>query len=134
MKFNLFILPTIPGTFEERERLRPIGRNNDKYQQMLQEVRDLAQMAEDLVRRSAVDCGQLLLDFVGLGDVALVELVVLFHGPRRNAVQLLDRRERLGSELGERHTGISFGRGGAILPRWRTTSEMICTGNVTPGG
>ncbi len=27
MKFNLFILPTIPGTYEERERLRPIGRN-----------------------------------------------------------------------------------------------------------
>jgi alkanesulfonate monooxygenase SsuD/methylene tetrahydromethanopterin reductase-like flavin-dependent oxidoreductase (luciferase family) len=48
VKFNLFILPTLPGTFEERERLRPIGHNNDKYQQMLQEVRDLAQMAEDL--------------------------------------------------------------------------------------
>lgn len=48
MKFNLFILPTIPATFEERERLRPIGRNNDKYQQMLQEVRDIAQMADDL--------------------------------------------------------------------------------------
>ena len=48
MKFNLFILPTIPATFEERARLRPIGRNNDKYQQMLQEVRDVAQMADDL--------------------------------------------------------------------------------------
>ncbi len=48
MKFNLFVLPTIPATFEERERLRPIGRNNDKYQQMLEEVRELAQMADDL--------------------------------------------------------------------------------------
>jgi hypothetical protein len=28
VKFNLFIPPTIPGTYEKRERLRPIGRNN----------------------------------------------------------------------------------------------------------
>jgi len=48
VKFNLFILPTIPATPEERARLRPIGRNNDRYQQMLKEVRDIAQMAEDM--------------------------------------------------------------------------------------
>ena len=48
MKFNLFVLPTIPATFEERERLRPIGRNNDKYQAMLTELREIAQLAEEL--------------------------------------------------------------------------------------
>ena len=48
MKFNLFVLPTIPATFEEREKLRPIGRNNDKYQAMLTELREIAQLAEEL--------------------------------------------------------------------------------------
>jgi hypothetical protein len=48
MKFNLFILPTVPGTYEERRALRPIGRRNDRYQQMLQELRDIAVLAEEL--------------------------------------------------------------------------------------
>jgi hypothetical protein len=34
MKFMLFVLPTVPGTLEDRKRLRPIGRNNERYQQM----------------------------------------------------------------------------------------------------
>jgi hypothetical protein len=29
MKFMLFVLPTVPGTLEERQNLRPIGRNNE---------------------------------------------------------------------------------------------------------
>ncbi len=33
MKFMLFVLPTVPGTLEDRKRLRPIGRNNERYQQ-----------------------------------------------------------------------------------------------------
>ena len=35
MKFNLLTLPTIPGMMEDGERLRPIARNNERYQQML---------------------------------------------------------------------------------------------------
>ena len=31
MKFMLFVLPTVPGTLEDRKRLRPIGRNNERY-------------------------------------------------------------------------------------------------------
>lgn len=31
MKFMLFVLPTVPGTLEDRKRLRPIGRNNEQY-------------------------------------------------------------------------------------------------------
>jgi hypothetical protein len=42
MKFMLFVLPTVPGTLEDRKRLRPIGRNNERYQQMLDELRQLA--------------------------------------------------------------------------------------------
>ena len=31
-----------PGTLEDRQRLRPIGRNTERYQQMLDELRKLA--------------------------------------------------------------------------------------------
>jgi alkanesulfonate monooxygenase SsuD/methylene tetrahydromethanopterin reductase-like flavin-dependent oxidoreductase (luciferase family) len=47
MKFNLFVLPTVPGTLEDREKLRPIGRNNERFQMMLDEVRALAILADD---------------------------------------------------------------------------------------
>ena len=47
MKFMFFVLPTIPGTLEDRKRLRPIGRNNERYQQMLGELRELAVLADD---------------------------------------------------------------------------------------
>jgi alkanesulfonate monooxygenase SsuD/methylene tetrahydromethanopterin reductase-like flavin-dependent oxidoreductase (luciferase family) len=46
MKFMLFILPTVPGTLEDRKRLRPIGRNKERYQQMLDEMRRLAILAD----------------------------------------------------------------------------------------
>jgi alkanesulfonate monooxygenase SsuD/methylene tetrahydromethanopterin reductase-like flavin-dependent oxidoreductase (luciferase family) len=48
MKFDLFVLPTVPGTYEARVALRPIGRNEERYQRMLQELRDIAVLAEDL--------------------------------------------------------------------------------------
>src|SRR6185503_9196789 len=64
-----------------------------------------AQIAVDLVRRGAIDGVELLLDLVGLADVALVELVVLFHGPRRDAVQLADARELLRFEFLPAHDG-----------------------------
>ncbi len=41
MKFQLFVLPTVPATMEDRERLRPIGRNNERFQMMIDEVRTL---------------------------------------------------------------------------------------------
>ena len=47
MKFMLFVLPTVPATLEDRRRLRPIGRNNERYQQMLDELRKLAVFADD---------------------------------------------------------------------------------------
>lgn len=46
MKSMLFMLPTIPATYEERERLRPIGRNNERTQKMIAEVREIAQYAD----------------------------------------------------------------------------------------
>ena len=47
MKFMMFVLPTVPGTLEERRALRPIGRNNERYQQMLDELRQLVVLAEE---------------------------------------------------------------------------------------
>ena len=47
MKFQLFVLPTVPATLEEREQLRPIGRNNDRFQAMIDEVRSLCVIADD---------------------------------------------------------------------------------------
>jgi hypothetical protein len=45
MKFMILVLPTVPGTLEDRKRLRPIGRNNERYQQMLEELRNIATFA-----------------------------------------------------------------------------------------
>ncbi|MET0153439.1 MAG: hypothetical protein ABW298_12615 [Candidatus Binatia bacterium] len=50
MKFALFILPSIPATSrEERARLRPIGRNRQRYQQMIDEVRRMT-FARHMIR------------------------------------------------------------------------------------
>jgi alkanesulfonate monooxygenase SsuD/methylene tetrahydromethanopterin reductase-like flavin-dependent oxidoreductase (luciferase family) len=47
MKFMLHIVPTVPASPIERERLRPIAHRTDKIQQMLDEMVELAQLAED---------------------------------------------------------------------------------------
>ena len=48
MKFMFFFYPAIPGTMEDREKLRPIAARNDRFQQMLEEIVELSQFAEDL--------------------------------------------------------------------------------------
>lgn len=48
MKFMLHINPVVPASPQERERLRPIAHRTEKIQQMLQEMVELTQMAEDL--------------------------------------------------------------------------------------
>ena len=48
MKFMFFFYPAIPASMEEREALRPIAARNDRFQQMLDEIVELSQMAEDL--------------------------------------------------------------------------------------
>ncbi len=47
MKFMLHIVPTVPASPVERERLAPIAHRTDKTQQMLDERVELAQLAED---------------------------------------------------------------------------------------
>jgi alkanesulfonate monooxygenase SsuD/methylene tetrahydromethanopterin reductase-like flavin-dependent oxidoreductase (luciferase family) len=47
VKVDLFCMPTVPATEEDRANLRPIGRNADRYQQMIAELRELAVMADE---------------------------------------------------------------------------------------
>ena len=48
MKFIMHILPAVPATPEERERLAPIGHSTERVQQLLDETVALARLAEDL--------------------------------------------------------------------------------------
>lgn len=48
MKFMVFMLPTIPATYAEREQLRPIGRHVERTQQMIAQVREIAERADTL--------------------------------------------------------------------------------------
>ena len=54
MKIDLFAMPAVPATLEERERLRPIGRSTERYQMMLDELRKLVILADEL----GVDAGR----------------------------------------------------------------------------
>lgn len=48
MKVSVFAMPTIPATPDERQALRPVGRNTERYQMMLEEVREIAVLADEL--------------------------------------------------------------------------------------
>ncbi|MBV8771969.1 MAG: LLM class flavin-dependent oxidoreductase [Deltaproteobacteria bacterium] len=48
MKFMYFFLPTLPATFEERRKLRPIAKDRERWQRMIEEVTELARLAEDV--------------------------------------------------------------------------------------
>ena len=48
MKIDLFAMPAVPATLEEREKLRPVGRSTERYQMMLEELRHLCIMADEL--------------------------------------------------------------------------------------
>jgi len=48
MKFILFLLPTLPGSLTERKRLRPLAGRTDRWQAMIEEVVELAQLAEEV--------------------------------------------------------------------------------------
>ena len=48
MKFILVLLPTLPGSLAERKRLRPLAARTDRWQAMIEEVVELAQLAEEI--------------------------------------------------------------------------------------
>ncbi len=115
MKFNLFLLPTIPATFEEREKLRPIGRDNEKYQDLLKEVRDIAHMAEDL----------------GFDALSTTEHHFHSEGYEASIAPLL-----LYTDLAARTERIKFASLGLVLPTWdpiRVAEEIAVLDHLTKG-
>jgi alkanesulfonate monooxygenase SsuD/methylene tetrahydromethanopterin reductase-like flavin-dependent oxidoreductase (luciferase family) len=115
MKFMLFVLPTVPGTLEDRERLRPIGRNTERYQAMLDELREIAQLADD----------------AGFDVMTTTEHHFHSEGYETSVAPLL-----LYADLAARTKRIKFGPLGLVLPAWdplRAAEELAILDQLTKG-
>ena len=115
MKFMLFVLPTVPGTLEDRKRFRPIGRNNERYQQMLDELRKLAVLADD----------------AGFDVFATTEHHFHSEGYETSVAPLL-----LYADLAARTKRIKFAPLGLVLPAWdpiRAAEELAVFDHLTRG-
>src|SRR5262252_4410164 len=115
MKFMLLMLPTVPGTLEDRRRLRPIGRNNERYQQMLDEMRKLAAFADD----------------AGFDVFATTEHHFHSEGYETSVAPLL-----LYADLAARTKRIKFSPLGLVLPSWdpiRAAEELAVLDHLTKG-
>jgi hypothetical protein len=115
MKFMLFVLPTVPGTLEDRKRLRPIGRNNERYQQMLDELRKLAVFADD----------------AGFDVLATTEHHFHSEGYETSVAPLL-----IYADLAARTKRIKFSPLGLVLPSWdpiRAAEELAVLDHLTKG-
>lgn len=116
MKFMLFVLPTIPAsTLEERRRLRPIGRNTERYQQMLEEIRKLAILADE----------------AGFDVLAMTEHHFHSEGLEASVNPLL-----LFVDLAARTKRIKFAPLGLVLPSWdpiRCAEELAIVDQLTNG-
>jgi alkanesulfonate monooxygenase SsuD/methylene tetrahydromethanopterin reductase-like flavin-dependent oxidoreductase (luciferase family) len=115
MKFNLFVLPTVPGTYQERRELRPIARRNDRYQQMLQELRDITVLAEEL----------------GFDALSTTEHHFHSEGYETSVAPLM-----LYTDLAARTKKIKFASLGLVLPTrdpLRTAEEIAVLDHLTKG-
>ena len=78
MKFGLLVLPTIPGTLDERRRLRPIAAHSERWQMMIKEIVEFARMAEDLgVEMLAFPEHHLNTEGLEMGSVPQIHLFVV---------------------------------------------------------
>ena len=48
MKFGIFTNPAMPGVIPDGKKLAPIGRNNERYQGLLDELKRICFAAEEL--------------------------------------------------------------------------------------
>lgn len=115
VKFMIFVLPTVPGTLEDRARLRPIGRNKERYQQMLEELRQLAVLA----------------DQAGFDVMSTTEHHFHSEGYEASIAPLL-----LYTDLAARTQRIKFASLGLVLPAWdpiRAAEELAVCDNLTKG-
>ena len=115
MKFQLFVLPTIPGILEDGERLRPIARNNERFQQMLDEVRQVCILGDEL----GYDCFSTTEHhFHSEGYECSVAPIVLY------------------SNLAAMTKQIKFAPLGLVLPSWdpiRCAEEIAMLDHLTKG-
>src|SRR6476469_4826345 len=115
MQFNLFVLPTVPGTPEERERLRPIGRNNTQFQEMIRQLRELAVIAEDM----------------GFETFSTTEHHLHSEGFEASIAPLL-----FYTDLAARTKRIKFASLGLVIPTWdpiRVAEETAILDHLTHG-
>jgi len=115
MKFMMFVPPTVPATFEERRTLRPIGRNNERYQQMLDELRKLVVLAEQ----------------AGFDVFSTTEHHFHSEGYEASVAPLL-----LYTDLAARTERIKFASLGLVLPAWdplRVAEEIAVLDHLTRG-
>lgn len=115
MKFMFFILPTVPGSLEDRKNLRPIGRNTERYQQMLEEMRNLAVLADE----------------AGFDVFATTEHHFHSEGYETSVAPLL-----IYADLAARTSRISFAPLGLCLPAWdpiRAAEELAILDQLTRG-
>jgi alkanesulfonate monooxygenase SsuD/methylene tetrahydromethanopterin reductase-like flavin-dependent oxidoreductase (luciferase family) len=115
MKLMLFVLPTVPATFEERRNLRPIGRNNERYQQILEELRKLVVLAEQ----------------AGFDVFSTTEHHFHSEGYEASVAPLL-----LYADLAARTERIKFASLGLVLPAWdplRVAEEIAVLDHLTKG-
>ena len=115
MKFDIFALPTVPGTYEERKALRPIGRNNEHYQQMIDELRKLVVMADEM----------------GFEAFSTTEHHFHSEGFEASVAPLL-----LYADLAARTKRIKFAPLALVLPSWdpiRCAEELAVLDHLTKG-
>ena len=115
MNFQLFVIPTIPGFLEDGVRLRPIGRNRERFQQMLDEVRRICLLADEL----GYDCFSTSEHhFHSEGFEASVAPIVVY------------------ADLAARTKTIKFAPLGMVLPTWdpiRCAEEIAMLDHLTQG-
>ncbi len=115
MKFDLMVFPTIPATPEERRALRPIGRNNERYQQMLDELRDLVVLADE----------------VGFDAFSTTEHHFHSEGFECSIAPLM-----LYTDLAARTEQIKFAPLGLVIPGWdpiRCAEELAILDHLSKG-
>lgn len=115
MKFNLFMLPTIPASEDERRAERPIGRSTERYQQMLADLREITQLAEE----------------IGFDSIGLTEHHFHSEGWEISVSPLL-----LFADLAARTERIKFLTLGLVAPSWdpiRLAEETAILDQLTRG-
>lgn len=115
MKFNLFMLPTIPASDEVRRAKRPIGRETEHYQEMLEQLRELTVLAEE----------------VGFDSIGLTEHHFHSEGWEVSVAPLL-----LFADLAARTERIKFLTLGLVAPAWdpiRLAEETAILDQLTRG-